>query len=107
MAKHADRLDGAESGLLVGVESLYLVADRELLDDGDGPLEALPVRFSEGAAGAGALRGPVALRVPVLPDMQDPQAPTAQSQLESQLESQLLVNHLESQPALLRASRQR
>jgi len=40
LAKHADRLDGAESGLLFGVESLDLVADRELLDDDDGPLEA-------------------------------------------------------------------
>ena len=28
VAKLADRHDGAESGLLVGVESLYLVADR-------------------------------------------------------------------------------
>ena len=52
MAKHADRLDGAESGLLVGVESLDLVADRELLDDGDGPLEAAGVCF-EGAGVAG------------------------------------------------------
>eukprot|EP00964_Phaeocystis_antarctica_P015949 scaffold8833_cov58-Phaeocystis_antarctica.AAC.3 len=40
VAKLSDRLDGAESGLLVGVEPLDRVADRELLDDGDGPLEA-------------------------------------------------------------------
>ena len=40
MAELPDRLDGAECGALVGVEPLDRVADRELLDDGDGPLEA-------------------------------------------------------------------
>ena len=58
VAKHADRLDGAESGLLVGVESLYLVADRELLDDGDGSLAAGDALLGGGCLeGAGALLG--------------------------------------------------
>ena len=40
MAKLSDRLDGAESGLFVGVESLDLVTYSKLLDKGDGSLEA-------------------------------------------------------------------
>ena len=44
----------------------------------------VPVLFSEKVASAGALMVPVALRVPVLPDMQDP--PSYASQLVSQLE---------------------